>query len=1036
MTPPVPEEPINNGSNVEEATATDNCALIAPQNYNQFDDAGLTLGTGLDDFMILPLFNVQVPGVPFFTDPQHGNHWLQDPKFIDPSLPNPTIEWMKKIGPYAFPTSAPLVQALMLSGNGANFGTALVCPPAVHQALCKESLGARLVHFIVAGLVNNLIKLENLKNPENQADILHQSGLRHLHSLPPSLLVPLLDSVPTIYSQALRNRLFHAAIELNAYRVIPTLIQRGADPNSDYLVGHVKYYPLDRACYLGHAPCVRVLLQGGADPNLEGCTPFSWLLGELDPHDDDYMASFADDKVEIIGMLLREHADIDHESPTRRFSGSRYRSSSGYSTVKLSDPRVIQCIIANAEKDNLGVIVSQGYLAVMLLSHDVEVAFRLLKMVLSRCCNPEVRRSEHFSMVMHACLVNAAIPHNNEAIDLLLAIGAQPSVLCLRRAVTARNVEAVIKFIDFGVDANAPSDLRTQPPWLGQGEDSLLISEPSTVHYYNATPFSDAIRCQFHEILQIFVERGFLSAITKDPDGLRSTLIAASGAGNHTIVDIVLDLQDFVVDNRAFGFMFSPALTESARNGHWGLVDKLISAGIEPNLEALTHAIVSKSLRHVQLFFDALPQTSTPEDLLNAIIKAEDITILDNFLSGYGDPDIVFPLDENIERKMTLLSAAILSRNSAYVDYLLQAGAGLNVPGTSVTPLSAAVEVVDHNLVELFLGRGADPWDNVALLAATEAQEYTMLKTLLGAFRLRYPLTQRNYGGRAILKAVELGNLRLLRVLAEIVDLNCTCGDSDDDRFYDYRSSLDAAIQVEKPLGQKLEIMRVLLEKGADPNDVYKGRSVYSIKTPLLRAIEQREIPIIQELVRWGANIGLPAKRGLRRTPLQQACELGFEEIVAYLLQQGVDPNEGPAISGGATAIQLAAIKGWVGIADTLFRAGADINAAPALFHGRTAFEGAAEHGRIDMMLYLVDHGVDLLSDGAKQYHRAVRFAKKNSQVAARELAEKLHREAESQASAFAACLGIGDVAGSAGLGGGLEGFVDVGEGFSGALDV
>jgi hypothetical protein len=86
-------------------------------------------------------------------------------------------------------------------------------------------------------------------------------------------------------------------------------------------------------------------------------------------------------------------------------------------------------------------------------------------------------------------------------------------------------------------------------------------------------------------------------------------------------------------------------------------------------------------------------------------------------------------------------------------------------------------------------------------------------------------------------------------------------------------------------------------------------------------------------------------------------------DIIEYLLEQGAQPNEAPATHAGGTALQLTAIKGQLGVAGKLLALNADVNAEPAKFDGRTAFEGATEHRRIDIMLVLFQHGVDLLRD-------------------------------------------------------------------------
>ena len=51
---------------------------------------------------------------------------------------------------------------------------------------------------------------------------------------------------------------------------------------------------------------------------------------------------------------------------------------------------------------------------------------------------------------------------------------------------------------------------------------------------------------------------------------------------------------------------------------------------------------------------------------------------------------------------------------------------------------------------------------------------------------------------------------------------------------------------------------------------------------------------------------------------------------------------------------------------------GANINALPALFNSRTALEAAAERRRLDMILFLVKNGAQLLGSGERRFARAV----------------------------------------------------------------
>ena len=143
-----------------------------------------------------------------------------------------------------------------------------------------------------------------------------------------------------------------------------------------------------------------------------------------------------------------------------------------------------------------------------------------------------------------------------------------------------------------------------------------------------------------------------------------------------------------------------------------------------------------------------------------------------------------------------------------------------------------------------------------------------------------------------------------------------------------------------------------------DPNSiVLKSDYNSSAKglTALLVAIETRSEQLVKLLLDKGADVHRAARRGLKRTPLQQACEVGSFRIVKLLLEHKASVNEDPAERGGATALRLTAISGSIKIAELLLSQGAIVHAAPAGVGGRTAFEGAAEHGRMEMIRVLWD---------------------------------------------------------------------------------
>ena len=143
-------------------------------------------------------------------------------------------------------------------------------------------------------------------------------------------------------------------------------------------------------------------------------------------------------------------------------------------------------------------------------------------------------------------------------------------------------------------------------------------------------------------------------------------------------------------------------------------------------------------------------------------------------------------------------------------------------------------------------------------------------------------------------------------------------------------------------------------------------------------------------LIDAGADVNWPATKGIKRTPMQKAAEIGSFEITQLLIDKGglVNNEPEPAVREGATALQLAAIGGYIGIAELLLRNDAKVNAPSAKVHGRTALEGAAEHGRIDMLKLLWNAGAEFHGD---EYEKARELAKGNGHMATWRYLEKLY---------------------------------------------
>jgi ankyrin repeat protein len=144
-----------------------------------------------------------------------------------------------------------------------------------------------------------------------------------------------------------------------------------------------------------------------------------------------------------------------------------------------------------------------------------------------------------------------------------------------------------------------------------------------------------------------------------------------------------------------------------------------------------------------------------------------------------------------------------------------------------------------------------------------------------------------------------------------------------------------------------LEIVRRLLDRGADPNSVDKLGM-----TPLMEACRIGNIKIMKLLVAADADIGVATTN--RQTPLWFATLHGFPDAVRYLLDElETDPNF--AREDGVTPLMVASSQGFHTIADLLIHAGADVNVMD--LQNATALINAAEHGSTEIVALLLHSG-------------------------------------------------------------------------------
>ncbi|KAL3116338.1 hypothetical protein niasHT_002421 [Heterodera trifolii] len=197
------------------------------------------------------------------------------------------------------------------------------------------------------------------------------------------------------------------------------------------------------------------------------------------------------------------------------------------------------------------------------------------------------------------------------------------------------------------------------------------------------------------------------------------------------------------------------------------------------------------------------------------------------------------------------------------------------------------------------------------------------------------------------------GNIQQLRVLIDSLDadelnilLRWTVDPVERDNTRS-RSALWSAF-----LRQHTEIVDLLLEKGADPNEPVASHenNINTSMTPLFLAVRHANLPLCRLLVARGANVDLGTD--FARTPLMHACKRSQTEIVTFLIENGANINL--QNGDGATALMYACYQGNVDIVRLLLSHGANVELTD--FEGfHFALKDAAIGGSLEVCRLLVE---------------------------------------------------------------------------------
>ncbi len=184
-----------------------------------------------------------------------------------------------------------------------------------------------------------------------------------------------------------------------------------------------------------------------------------------------------------------------------------------------------------------------------------------------------------------------------------------------------------------------------------------------------------------------------------------------------------------------------------------------------------------------------------------------------------------------------------------------------------------------------------------------------------------------------------------------ILELLLANGADPNDAMGDAKQTLLLAVLAKENVTDEAKLLRIklLLKAGADPNI---KNALYI--TPLLLAVLGNSRMLVELLLNAGADMESISSDA---TPLVEAIQQGFIDIVRLLLESGAKVNFAPRI--GNTPLMRAAFEGLVEIMKLLLSFGANINAQNDRNYTPLMFAIHANANRIAAVQLLLENGAD-----------------------------------------------------------------------------